>query len=834
MGWSPLPSSSGGPRGHGRLMRYATHRLLPVCLILSVACGTRPPAAGLVSDETVVARHDRLPTGARLDPVGTQHDLRAAMPLTMVLAPSGRALVISSAGYREPGLDVVDLATGEVVQSLPQPAAFLGAAFSPDGRTLFASGAFQDVVYVYRWAGERASLTGSLELGAGAPLGSRYPAGLALSADGRRLYVAENVADSLAVLDVASGRVTQRFPTEHLPYAVAVAPDGRIYVSNWGAETVSVFRDTGGRVSSLGRIRVGRHPSALLLDHDGSRLFVACASTDRVAVVDTRRRRVITELLDPPPTGPAEGSTPDALALSSDETRLFVAEADGNAVAVFDLLPETSNVASARGDDQLAGRIPVGWYPTSVLAVGDTLVVGNGKGRGTVPNPDRRQPIVSPEHQGSTDAQYTLMLLRATLTLAPVIDAKGEELAAYTARVTRANGWDRAASAPHYPPIEHVIYVIRENRTYDQMLGDEPQGDGDPSLVFYGRSVTPNLHALAERFGLYDRFFVNAEVSADGHDWATAAYATDYREKTTQPRYARTRQAVDDESDEGEDPAEPANGYLWNLAQRGGISYRNYGEFLHPDAKRPGRYTTSKPFLASHSHPTYPGFDLKIPDQQRADLWLAEFAGHVERRDLPTLETLWMPRDHTAGGRAGFNTPRAMVADNDYALGRIVEAISNSPYWRSTVLFVLEDDAQNGPDHVDSHRSPVLVISPWARGGVIHRFANTTDVLLTIEEVLGLGSLSQFDHYGRPLRDVWRETPDLSPYAAMGPLIDISELNPETGKQARASARFELGEVDAIDDDAFNRVLWAIEKGEQTPYPGARKADALTIGLGRQ
>src|SRR5262249_44406275 len=281
----------------------------------------------------------------------------------------------------------------------------------------------------------------------------------------------------------------------------------------------------------------------------------------------------------PPHAGPIPGPEP----------RLFVAEADADAVAVFDLLPETSNVPGARGDDQLAGRIPVGWYPTSVLAVGDALLVGNGKGRGTVANPHRPQPINSPAHQGSSDPEYTLALLRATLTVAPVVHASSEELSADSARVARANGWDRAPRAPRHPPIEHVIYIIRENRTYDQVLGDEPQGDGDPSLVFYGRSVTPNLHALAERFGLYDRFFVNAEVSADGHDWATAAYVTDYREKTTPARYAHKRDAAD-ESAEGEDAAEPANGYLWNLAQRAGITYRNYGEFLEADAGRPGHY----------------------------------------------------------------------------------------------------------------------------------------------------------------------------------------------------------------------------------------------------
>jgi YVTN family beta-propeller protein len=816
-------------------MRHSIRTLLPLSLISAAACGAGSRATTAVVQDTAAGGEKRLPTGVRLDPVGTQHDLRAAMPLTLLLAPGGRSLVISSAGYREPGLAVIDRTTGKLTQSIPQAAAFLGLGFSPDGRTLFASGANQDVIYLYRWNSDSATLADSIVL---APkpadsAGTRYPAGLALSADGRRLYVAENVADSVAVVDLATRHVTQRFATGHLPYAVVAAPGGRIYVSNWGAETVTVLRDSAGSVSDEGRIFVGRHPSGLILNHDGSRLFVACASTDRVAVVDTRRRRVMTELLDPPPTGPAEGSTPNALALSGDETRVFVAEADANAVAVFDLLPETSNDSAARGNDQLTGRIPVGWYPTSVLVAGDTLLVGNGKGRGTVANPGGPQPIVSPEHRGIADAQYTLSLLRGSLTVAPVAHATPDDLAGFTTRVTRANGWDHAPTAPHYPPIEHVLYIIKENRTYDQVLGDERQGDGDTSLVFFGRTVTPNIHALAERFGLYDRFFVNAEVSADGHDWSTAAYVTDYREKTTPPHYAKKREARD-ESDEGEDAAEPANGYLWNLAQRAGISYRNYGEFLDPDQGQPGHYTTSKPYLASHSHPTFPNFDMKIPDQHRADLWTADFNEHVQRHALPTLETIWLPRDHTAGGRAGFNTPRAMAADNDYALGRIVEAVSHSPYWRSTVIFVLQDDSQDGPDHVDSHRSPVLVISPWARGGAIHRFANTTDVLKTIEELLHLGSMSQFDHFGRPLRDVWRDQPDLAPYTAIKPLVDIAEMNPDTGKQARASADFNLQVVDAIDDEAFNRALWAITKGEHVPYPQVRRADALTLGMGRQ
>ena len=810
--------------------------IAPITLLLCAACAPSGQSSRVASADSLGLEPRQLPTGVRLDPAGTQTDLRASMPLAMVLAPGDRSIVVSSAGYREPGLDVIDRATGSITQSLMQPSTFLGLAFSADGGMLYASGADQDVVYLYRWVDERATLADSIALATRAPKshGTKYPAGLALSVDGGRLYVAEHVGDSLAVVDLASKRVIARFRTGHLPYAVAASPDGLVYVSNWDAGTVSVFQDSAGTVYDRGRITAGRHPSALLLNHDGSRLYVACASTDRVAVVDTRSRSVLTELLDPPPAGPREGSTPNALALSSDETRLFVAEADANAVAVFDLMQETSGVATAHGDDHLEGRIPVGWYPTSVLVAGDSLFVSNGKGRGTVANPQGPQPIVSPEHKGIAKAQYTLSLLRATLTRAAVVHASKDQLASLTTRVSRANGWDNPATAvPRYPPIEHVLFIIKENRTYDQVLGDMRQGDGDTTLIFFGRPITPNTHALAERFGLFDRFFVNAEVSNQGHDWTTAAYVTDYREKTTPPDYADVRSAAN-VSEEGEDAAEPAGGYIWNLAQRAGITYRNYGEFLDVDKHDSTRFVTDKPYLATHTHPVYPGFDMKIPDQRRADLWLAEFKTHVDKGEMPQLETIWLPRDHTAGARVGYNTPRAMAADNDYAVGRIIEAVSHSKFWGSTVIFVLEDDAQDGPDHVDSHRSPFLVISPWAAGGVNHRFANTTAVLKTIEEMLHLESMSQFDHYSHALRDIWRDHPDFTPYVALSPTVDLAEMNPETGKQARASSRFNLREADAIYDDTFNHVLWATLKGEDVPYPRPRQADALTLGLGSE
>ena len=776
----------------------------------------------------------RLPTGQTLDPAGIVREV-GQMPLAMLPSPGGRRLVLLLNGYREQGLQVIDRA-GNVTQTIPQSAAFIGLAFSRDGRTLYASGGNQDVVYRYTWAGDSAALADSLVLAVKAPdrNGTRYPAGLALSADGARLYVTENLADSLAVCDLTSGRVVQRVATGRYPYAVAVTPDGTVFVSNWGTSVLSVFTTgEGGRLVPGPPLAAGRHPSALLLNAAGTRLFVASGSTDRVTVVDTRARRVIAELLDPPPAGPGEGATPNALALSPDGTRLFAAEADANAVAVFDLTAATADVSAARGDDRLAGRIPVGWYPTSLLVLGDTVLVANGKGAGASPNPQGPQPG-RPRPPRDQDRGYTLAQIQGSLSISPLAPVGGGELAALTARVARANGWTGERSrASRYPPIRHVIYILKENRTYDQVLGDLAQADGDTSLVLFGRDVTPNHHTLAERFGIFDRFFVNAEVSADGHNWSMAAYASDYTQKTTPTNYAGDGRSYDyGGTNRGripeDDVAAPAQGYLWDLAERARISFRNFGEFTAEEGEGEARrYRGTKPFLAAHTDSLYPSFDMRIPDQRRADVWLAQFRRWEAAGDMPALQILHLPRDHTQGASAGYETPRAMVADNDLALGRIVEAVSRSRFWERTAVFVLEDDAQDGPDHVDSHRSPLLVISPWTRPGVFHRFANTTDVLRTIEELLGLAALSQFDHYGRPLRDIWADAADVSPYTALTPAQRLDEMNPPRTRAARDSRRLDLSHVDAADMELFNRVLWMSVKGEHVPYPGARRMSAL-------
>jgi YVTN family beta-propeller protein len=766
----------------------------------------------------------RLPTGATLDPAGTTSDL-GPYPFAMVQAPERDRVVVLLAGYRANGIQVVLTTTGKVLQTLPQAAAFVGLAFDPSGHTLYASGGNRDVVYEYAWAGGAATLRDSLVLEArtARQAGIRYPAGLAPSADGRFLYVAENLDDSLAVIDLATRRVVQRVAAGRYPYGVTAAADGSVYVSSWAGIAVRRWRRAGDRLEFVATIPAGRHPSALLLSANSQTLFVASATTDRVSMIDTRTNQLTGELRDTVPHGTGEGSAPQALLLSPDQRRLYVAEGDNNAVAAFDL---------GGAVPTLVGRIPVGWYPSALALRDDTLVVANAKGRGTRantvdgPGPFRKVP----------ETGYTLGQLTGTLSVVPLA---GVDWAATSRRVAHANGWDRDPGGAAYPPFEHVIYIIKENRTYDQVLGDLSQADGDTSLVFFGRAVSPNHHALAERFGIFDRFFVNAEVSADGHNWSSAAYATDYVEKTVPLNYGGKGRSYDYEGTnrgvrpaDGEDAAEPANGYLWDLARRGNISFRNFGEYVSDPKPGETVYRGLKPFLDGHTDSTFPGFDLAIPDQRRADEWLRALAGFQQSGAMPRLQIIRLPNDHTRGAAAGALTPQAYVADNDLALGRMIEGLSRSAFWKNTVVFVLEDDAQNGPDHVDSHRSPLLIISAYNRPHVWHRFGNTTDVIATIEEILSLDHLSQFDRFGRPFRDIFAAAPDLTPYVALTPATSLTARNPANTPAARASAGLDFSSEDRIDDDVFNRVLWQAIKGA-TPYPGATRMTAPALAAPR-
>ena len=772
----------------------ATHSLLFSALLCAA-----------VSAQTTQPFTSPLPTGVRLDPAGEAALDLGSLPVNLVVAPEGDKAVVVLSGWREQGIQVVDLKTRSVTQTMLQDGAFYGAAFSPDGRRLYVSGGNTDILFVYEWKDGAATVANKFLLAkekTADGTGTSYPAGVAVAPNGKFVYVAENVGDRLAVVNASTGEIVQRFPTDHYPYGVALAPDGRLFVSAWGGRTVSEFHVLAdGTLAYTGRMEAGRHPSALAVK--GSRLYIALAGSDRVAIADTRRRKVVGYLHDAAPGAPPEGSTPNAVTLSSDG-RLLVAEADNNAVAVFD--PATG---------RLLGRIPTDWYPTAIAEAGGRLLIVSGKGHGTRANPDGPVPLTNWPNE--KPRAYTLGQLNGSLRVLPA-RMTATQMASFTRRVAAANHWRQRPAARRYPPFRHVVYIIKENRTYDQVLGDMKEGDGDASLVYFPDiAITPNHHTLARRFGLFDRFFVNAEVSSQGHIWSTAAYVTDYGEKVIPSGYAGKRADID-----GEESDEPERGFLWTLAIRQGITFRDYGEMVHGN---PGWPVTQRD-LGADVNPDYPPFDFDVLDQKRADVWTAELERYVRDGNMPQLEVLWLPNDHLAAGRPGKCTPRACMADNDLALGRIVQALSHSRYWKDTVVFVVEDDAQAGPDHIDSHRAPFFAISAYNRPGTVHRFVNTTDVLAAIEDILGMGRLSKFDYFSRSLADIFAATPDLKPYDPVIPTQNLNEKNPQKTAAARMSEGLDLSGPDRADDQLYNRVLWMMLKGDAAP-PVATSHGAL-------
>jgi len=671
--------------------------------------------------------------------------------------------------------------------------------------------------------------------------------GLAVSPDGHRLFAVHVLGEKLHAVDLATRTVVKTVDLSAEPYTVLVSPDSKtVYLSLWGGARVQVY--DAADLSLKKEIEVGEHPNAMALSRDGSRLFVACANTNAVWNIDLDQGYATEQIGIAPFPGMPPGSTPNALDLSADGKTLLVANADNNTVAVVEIEPD--------GKGEVEGFIPTGWYPTGVRFSpdGKKIFILSGKGLTSDANPRGRNPgfNIGP------DAQYTGAMLWGTLT---TLDTPGDEkLREYTATVlyvTPDTGKSRLApvKAPARSvvparvgdpsPIKHVFYVIRENRTYDQVFGDLPQGNGDPSLTLFGEEVTPNAHALVKQFVLLDNFYVDAEVSYDGHAFSTGAWATDAVEKIWPMNYGRREGRYLSEGGGamrnayGNLAAGP-RGYIWDAAARASVSYRSYGEFSIPgaevrwDEEVKAPFYGSVPGLKDHVHPTYPPYNLSIPDNQRIDVWLEEFRQFEKNGDLPRLNILRLGNDHTAGSRPGSKTPRAMIAENDHALGRFVEAISKSRYWKESAIFVLEDDAQNGPDHVDAHRSLGLVISPYTqRGGEVDSTLYTTSGFLrTMELILGLEPLSQYDAAATPLYNAFALNPRLGSYQALPPRVDVNEMNDADAWGARESAEMNLAEADRAPDLLLNEIVWRSVRGPNSKMPPPVRAAWLKRGVG--
>jgi YVTN family beta-propeller protein len=776
-----------------------------------------------------------LPNGWRIAPAG-KNVMIGDLPLNMVLSPDGRFIVVTNNGWTKPTLTVFDTKNEAVVgRRMQLDNAWLGLAWSTDGKRLYAAGAAENSVYEFAWA--RGGLTEAGRIAIGQPerrtggefLNAGFVGGLAAAPDGKTLYAIQVFGQALSAIDLQSRKELKKVSLPAEPYTTVVSPDGRtVFVSLWGGARVLMFaRDT---LAPLGEVAVGPHPNAMVLSKDGTRLFVACANTNAVYVVEvatrTAREQISVALY---PNAPV-GSTPNALALSPDGDTLLVANADNNTVAVVDI--------EKPGASEVEGWVPVGWYPTAVMFSrdGSKFFVLNGKGTTSEANVRGPQPGGARE-----DGQYTGNMFQGTIAIVPTPDRGA--LAAMTRRVLALTPYKEAtrltpADAPignpiprrvgGSSPIKHVFYVIRENRTYDQVLGDLARGNGDPSLTLFGEEVTPNAHAIAREFTLFDNFYVDAEVSYDGHAFSMGAYATDVVEKLWPTNYGGRGTPYLSEGgfnirDQYGNFSAPPQGYIWDFAKRAGVSVRSYGEFA--SWTRPGGTVRADvPGLEGLVHPAFPPFDLAIQDQRRVDIWLEEFQKFERDGTLPQLSIIRIGNDHTRGTTRDAWTPRAMVADNDLALGRIVDAISHSRYWKESAIFVLEDDAQNGPDHVDAHRSILLAISPFSRRRTVDStLYSTTAVLRTMELILGLPPMSQYDAAATPMYKAFQPVPDLTPYAKRPARVSLDEKNDWSAPGALASARMNFRDADRTPELELNQIIWQSVRGAGSVMPPPRR-----------
>ena len=871
-----------------------------------------------------------------------------------MISPDGNYAALLNDGYgtqetlAHQSISVLNLKTNQIAEfpdarlsDESHQSYFIGLAFSSDGKRLYASvGSLSDPtgakagntgngIAVYSFsAGKVApqrfisiplqplSIGKNLAVGLKAPphMAISYPAGLALISErGQdKLLVANNLSDNVALLDPASGKVLQSFDlsTNELvpssfPYTCVATRDGRrAWCSLWNASQVAELDLTSGKVARWIKLRQpddplapGSHPTAMLLSTDEKVLFVALSNIDQVAAVSTETG--VPNAFLGTSDQKFSGSYPIALAQSVDGTKLFVADASQDAIAVRDLKRDLAH--NSDKDDYAIGTpigfIPTDWYPSALAVHGDDLLIATAKGEGSRANKDMGKTVYETKHK---DHPYIPTLLKGSIARLN-IPATLNKLPEYTQMVERDNlfhsdpGTIKFASGQN--PIKHVIYVIKENRTYDQILGDLKVGDGDPSITMYGQDITPNEHKLALQFGVLDNFYDSGEVSGDGHLWSTAAITSDYNEKTWQIAYRGKERTYDFQGQVADeyplehnqsDIDDPSTGFLWDNLARNHVSFRDYGEFVNAEwcnekrkAASPKQGTPSgqeakcprtvlnqgdtlppnvgdphggsSPFpwevplfsgvkpskaeLRDHFDPLFPDFNTEYPDQLRADEFLNEFSAFVRARqenegprfEMPSFVLLYLPDDHTGGTRPNFPRPAASVADNDLALGRVVDAVSHSPYWDDTAIFVLEDDAQDGADHVDAHRSIAFVISKYSPGSaaqpnVEHRFYTTVNVVHTMEMLLGLPPMNQNDAYAPVMSGLFSGSGDQAPYKAdLRNLKNglIYETNKKDAPGAKISSKMNFSRPDAAPAAQLNRVLWQDQKGS-APMPAAR------------
>ncbi|MGI8687696.1 MAG: alkaline phosphatase family protein [Thermomicrobiales bacterium] len=825
-----------------------------------------------------------IPTNQTVRSTG-QVTLLDQRPVDMALRPDGSQLAVMTTNLTY----LLNPTTGEITQQFDkQDRNVAGLAYSPDGTHLYyAKGKDHKIGVAAIDPAGKATFEGDIDTGA-----KTWPAGLSVSPDGATLYVALFGTNSMGIIHLADRSVKKTVPVGSSPFGAYISPDGTaVYTSNWGGPLpqpgdavdplfpVRVDPTTGASAAgSLSvydvaadtmrpEIAVGLHPTAMVFSKESTRLYVANSNEDTISVLDLTAARGTNpeiERISVRPDGLPFGSMPNGLALSPDLTTLYVANCGNNAIAVIRLDSRvrppgtyTGPNADAPATSGVIGFIPTEWYPIAVTvsADGTKLAVANNKGEGSLGTPQRAIP----------NGGKSVFSLTGSVTFVDVPNA--DQLAAETAQFNENNPYGAALAGSLQPPrpdatptpvparigepsvFKHVLYVIKENRTYDQVLGDLGKGNSEPKLAQFPRRVSPNHHALADRFGLLDNYYASSVNSADGHQWTDEAVANVFAERVYGFYPSNNPMGI---TSYGNSSLDLPPDSLWSNALNHGVSLRNYGEdgintvtqngqevpapslnwsALYKDWRdKTGLFTytasaITPPLLSTEDH-AYPAFETAIPDQIRADEWQREFDGYVAMGDLPQLSVIWLPDDHTSGLKSSAPTPEAQVADNDLALGRIVDTLSHSPYWKDTAVFVTEDDAQNGVDHVDGHRTVGMVISAYGKQGIVDStLYNQTSMVRTIEQILGLPPMNQFDLTAPLMTTMFADTPDLTPYTVIPNQIPLDMLNGQasalTGQareDARVSDTLDFSVPDATDPTILNPIIWRATMGNR-PYP---------------
>jgi YVTN family beta-propeller protein len=771
-----------------------------------------------------------LPNGWKLSPAGKSFGL-GDLPLNIAVSSTGRLMAVTNNGQSTQTIQLIDVKAEKVIDSIVIGKSWYGLTFSNDEKYLYASGGHDNRVVKYAIANNKLAFADEFIMDK--PWPTRVgPAGITIDEQRNRLYVVTREDKQFYAFDLSSKKIISKLGLDAEAYDCKLGKGAKeLYITCWGCDKVLVYDLEKNLWKSP--IIVGDNPNEMLVTKDGKYLYVCNSNDNSVSVVDLSTRRVI-ETLDAAlfPNSPS-GSTTNSLALDPIAKRLYIANANNNCLAVFDVAVPGKSVAK--------GFVPVGWYPTAVKIVNSKLWVANGKGMTSLANPFGPSPLRKKEeiiHHGfntkdASQVEYIGGLFKGTMS---IIDLPNQSsLDMYTKAVYANAAYSQAKAemadvkAPTFPipmkvgspsPIKYVFYVIKENRTYDQVLADVKGGNGDTSLLLFGKNITPNQHKLAESFVLLDNFYVDAEVSADGHNWSMGAYANDYLEKTWPTSYGSRGGTYG-----GEGEREIANnkaGFIWNNCFRYGVSFRTYGEFVSGD----------KPTLKvlDNNYCSYfPSYTLSIADTTRFRYWKQDFDSLLKLNKVPQFNTVRFGNDHTEGIRLGRPTPYAHVADNDLAVGMFIEALSKSPIWNETAVFILEDDAQNGADHVDAHRSTAYVAGGFVkRGFVDHTPYSTSSMLRTMELILGMGPMTQYDAAATPM---WRCFDSLArpfDFKAIIPSVGLKEVNLVKNEWQRKSEQFNFAKEDSNNDIEFNKVLWHALKGD-IPFPGPRRAAFLSV-----